>query len=91
MNATVYLACRNPDKAKVAAEDIKRTTGNPQVECLELDLASFASVRAFCSSFDGTGLALDILINNAGLVAAARAVTEDGFEKTLQVPAVAPH
>ncbi|KAJ9070390.1 Dehydrogenase reductase SDR member 13, variant 2 [Entomophthora muscae] len=84
MNAKVYLACRNSEKANVAIEDIKETTGNSQLEFLELNLEKISSVREFCSKFKRTEPVLDILINNAGLIQIDRNKSEDGFEKTLQ-------
>lgn len=85
MNATVYLACRNPAKAEAAVADIKATTGNDAVASLPLDLESLASVREFGSRFNSLGHALDLLVNNAGLSVANRTTTKDGLEKTLQV------
>lgn len=49
-------------------------------EFLELDLASLGSVREAAGRFIGSGRALDILINNAGIGVNRRGVTEDGFE-----------
>ena len=43
--ARVIILCRNQDKAKEAAADITKETGNGAVECEKLDLASLASVR----------------------------------------------
>eukprot|EP00064_Thunnus_orientalis_P006324 superscaffoldBa00000654_g6340 len=72
--ARVILACRNKEKAEAAAFDIRRESGNTQVVFMQLDLASFKSVRSFAETFLKTEPRLDILINNAG---AGR--TEDGF------------
>jgi NAD(P)-dependent dehydrogenase (short-subunit alcohol dehydrogenase family) len=55
------------------------------VEYLPLDLASFASVRAFASAFGERGEQLDVLVNNAGGVLRSRSTTEDGHETQLQV------
>ncbi|XP_059187980.1 dehydrogenase/reductase SDR family member 13-like [Centropristis striata] len=75
--ARVILACRNKDKAEAAAFDIRRETGNNQVVFMQLDLASFKSVRRFAETFLKTEPRLDILINNAGVLGPGR--TEDGF------------
>ena len=47
---------------------------------MELDLASFESIRAFASLFKSSHHKLDVLINNGGPIVAARRVTKDGYE-----------
>jgi NAD(P)-dependent dehydrogenase (short-subunit alcohol dehydrogenase family) len=73
--AHVILAVRN---VELGAQRAAEMGGDTTV--LELDLAEQASVRAFPGLFDGD---VDILINNAGMVAQRRAETVDGFETTL--------
>lgn len=73
----MILACRNKEKAETAAYDIRRETGNNQVVFMQLDLASFKSIRSFAETFLKTEPRLDLLINNAGVVAAGQ--TEEGF------------
>jgi NAD(P)-dependent dehydrogenase (short-subunit alcohol dehydrogenase family) len=69
--AHVILACRNTAKADAA------TTGiSGDLEVRALDLADLASVRAFV---DGLGT-IDVLVNNAGVMAVPRGRTADGFE-----------
>ncbi|XP_063059086.1 dehydrogenase/reductase SDR family member 13a.2 [Engraulis encrasicolus] len=75
--ARVILACRNRQKADEAIEDIKRETGSCDVVYMQLDLASLQNIRNFAQTFLKTESRLDVLINNAGLVADGR--TEDGF------------
>ncbi|XP_023257201.1 dehydrogenase/reductase SDR family member 13-like [Seriola lalandi dorsalis] len=75
--ARVILACRNRDKAEAAIADIQQETGSTDVLYMHLDLASLKSVRCFTETFLKTESRLDLLINNAGLVADGR--TEDGF------------
>jgi retinol dehydrogenase-12 len=79
----VILACRSPEKARAVADAIKRDSGNPRIELLELDLASFASIRRAAAELLARKAALHVLINNAGL--AARGLTADGFELVLGV------
>uniref|UniRef100_A0A665U8Y8 Dehydrogenase/reductase (SDR family) member 13a, tandem duplicate 2 n=1 Tax=Echeneis naucrates TaxID=173247 RepID=A0A665U8Y8_ECHNA len=73
----VILACRNRDKAEAAIAEIQQTTGSTDVVYMHLDLASLTSVHSFTQTFLKTEARLDLLINNAGLVADGR--TEDGF------------
>ncbi|XP_053191966.1 dehydrogenase/reductase SDR family member 13-like [Scomber japonicus] len=75
--ARVILACRNRAKAEAAMADIQQETGSADVGYMQLDLASLTSVRSFTETFLQTESRLDLLINNAGLVADGR--TEDGF------------
>ena len=70
--ARVVLAVRDEEKGRAAAESID---GTPEVR--RLDLADLASVRAFAESWDGP---LDVLVNNAGVMAIPQRRTADGFE-----------
>lgn len=70
----VILACRNADKGAQAAATM---TGD--VEVRGLDLQDLASVREFADSVD----ALDLLVNNAGIMAVPYALTRDGFESQI--------
>ncbi|XP_066280163.1 retinol dehydrogenase 14-like isoform X1 [Branchiostoma lanceolatum] len=79
--ARVILACRDTTKAEAAANDIRETTGNGNVVVEELNLASLASVRKFATRIKKRETSLDILINNAGVSACPKWVTEDGFER----------
>ncbi|XP_061638430.1 dehydrogenase/reductase SDR family member 13-like isoform X1 [Phyllopteryx taeniolatus] len=81
--ARVILACRNKKKAEAAVFDIRRESGNNQVVFMQLDLASFQSVRSFAETFLKTEPRVDILINNAGLMGPG--CTEDGFSMVLGV------
>ena len=79
--AQVILACRNLDKAEAARRRILAQVPDAQVETALLDLASLASVRAFADKFLAQQRSLDLLINNAGVMALpTRQVTPDGFE-----------
>ncbi|KAF9891129.1 hypothetical protein FE257_005065 [Aspergillus nanangensis] len=77
-NATLYLAARSLDKAKVAlGPDLMQS---PRVHLLELDLSSLRSVRACAAQFLSQSQTLNILIANAGVMAPPEGRTEDGFE-----------
>ena len=78
--ALVVLACRNMDKGRTALAEVKATASGPTPELVPLDLASLSSVRTFAEGFTRAHDGLDLLINNAGVMAAPRRFTEDGFE-----------
>lgn len=82
--AQVVLAVRNPTKGAAAVTDI--TTSNPgaAVTAEPLDLSSLASVREFARKMTERDQPLDLLVNNAGIMAVPkREVTADGFELQL--------
>jgi NAD(P)-dependent dehydrogenase (short-subunit alcohol dehydrogenase family) len=78
--ALVVLACRDMDKGRSALADVERVASGPPPELEELDLASLDSVRAFAERFAASHDGLDLLINNAGVMAPPRRRTADGFE-----------
>src|SRR5690606_32430241 len=74
--ARVVMACRDVARAEAAAH---RIGAGGRVRVQRLDLASMASVREFGDSWSGP---LNILINNAGVMAPPRfSTTDDGFER----------
>jgi len=79
-NANVILACRNQDKAKVAADRIHGEAPNARLELIPLDLSDLSSVRGFADAFRRQHSRLNVLVNNAGVMALPRRVTKDGFE-----------
>jgi NAD(P)-dependent dehydrogenase (short-subunit alcohol dehydrogenase family) len=81
--ADVVLACRDTAKGTAAAEAIRSAAPGAAVAVEELDLSSLASVRAFAERFAGGHESLDLLINNAGVMAPPRRETADGFELQL--------
>jgi NAD(P)-dependent dehydrogenase (short-subunit alcohol dehydrogenase family) len=79
--AHVLLACRDRAKGEAALERLRAETVDSSAEVVVLDLASLASVRAIAEAELARGLALDLLINNAGVMAPKqRRETADGFE-----------
>lgn len=78
--AKVILACRDMDRANKAAEEVRKRSGNVNVIVKKLDLASLQSVRQLAKDILASEERLDILINNAGVMACPKWQTEDGFE-----------
>ena len=66
---------------RAAADDIRSTAPTATVTVAALDLASLASVEAFAKQMLDDGRPIDLLVNNAGIMAVPkRQTTEDGFE-----------
>jgi NAD(P)-dependent dehydrogenase (short-subunit alcohol dehydrogenase family) len=78
--AEVVLACRNLDKANIAAKEIRSMVRKAKLGIIQLDLADLASVRDFADTFKGRYDSLDLLINNAGIMIPPFTKTADGFE-----------
>jgi NAD(P)-dependent dehydrogenase (short-subunit alcohol dehydrogenase family) len=87
--ARLFLACRSEEKAGAVVEEIRRDSGNREVEVLPLDLGDLASVRECAERFLATGEPLHVLINNAGL-AGQRGLTTSGFELAFGTNHVGP-
>jgi NAD(P)-dependent dehydrogenase (short-subunit alcohol dehydrogenase family) len=81
--ASVVLACRNTAKGDEALTEIQSLLPAAQVELAELDLSSLASVQEFAERFLASHDGLDLLVNNAGVMAPPRRETADGFELQL--------
>jgi len=75
--ARVTMACRNMAKGEAARREIEAAVPGAALELEQLDLSSLQSVRAFAGRVAG---AVDLLINNAGVMAPPRGETADGFE-----------
>lgn len=78
--ARVIMACRSLEKGEVARQQILALNPEVEPEVWHLDLASLLSVRAFADKFNVASERLDLLINNAGLMAIPYGRTEEGFE-----------
>jgi NAD(P)-dependent dehydrogenase (short-subunit alcohol dehydrogenase family) len=81
--ATVVMACRDAAKGERAAAAIGAAAPGADVHVAELDLADLASVRDFSATLAAEHDRLDVLLNNAGIMASPRRLTKDGFESQL--------
>lgn len=82
--AALILPCRTSAGAESARRRILAEVPAAQVETLLLDLASLGSVRSAAQSILASGRRVDLLVNNAGIMALpTRRVTDDGFELQL--------
>lgn len=77
----IYLAARSPAKAQAAIDEIQAQLPTPaNIKILELDLSSLESVRKAAAKFTAEEERLDILMLNAGIMAAPPGMTCDGYE-----------
>lgn len=79
--ATVILACRSQAKAEAAIETLARAgVARERLEFRACDLSSLDSIRACAAELGADPRPIDLLINNAGVMALPRSETRDGFE-----------
>lgn len=81
--AKIYMACRDPVRCEGARLEIIEKTKNENIFNRTLDLGSLESVRKFADKFLAEESKLDILINNAGVMACPKGLTKDGFDLQL--------
>jgi NAD(P)-dependent dehydrogenase (short-subunit alcohol dehydrogenase family) len=91
----VLMACRDPVGVEgirdgLAADPLVSAAGGRVELAPPLDLGSLESVRTFAVALSRSGTAIDALVNNAGVLCSSRAVTADGFERSLGVNFLGP-
>jgi NAD(P)-dependent dehydrogenase (short-subunit alcohol dehydrogenase family) len=81
----VVLACRDPARGQAALSQLRAEVPAAKVELRELDLADLSSVHRFASDWAGPGQdrSLDLLVNNAGVMAIPHRLSADGYELQL--------
>ncbi|HVV08805.1 oxidoreductase [Amycolatopsis sp.] len=78
--ARVLLACRSPERGRQALHTVQ-AVAQTEPRLIKLDLADLGSVRQTAAEVrELTGDALDVLMNNAGVMATPKGLTTDGFE-----------
>lgn len=85
--ATVIMACRSTDRGTRAAAEVRQSVEHAasRMDVLQCDLASLQSIDSFASAVAAEYPPIDVLCNNAGVMAIPRQETDDGFEKQLGV------
>lgn len=78
--AQTIMACRSMEKARATLTQIQAEIPNAPAEIMQLDLASLESVNTFAEMFKTKYGRLDVLVNNAGIMAVPYQNTVDGFE-----------
>jgi retinol dehydrogenase 12 len=76
----IYLASRSQENAQASIATIRAVVPNANITILPLDLASLASVRDAANLVNTTTDRLDILMNNAGIMATPPGTTKEGYE-----------
>jgi len=80
--ARLVIVSRSAEKCAATVAQIKRATGNQNVEFIAADLSTRAGVQQAAFEFKKNYARLDVLINNAGGLFFTREITVDGYEKT---------
>ena len=83
--ATVVMACRSQDRGERAAAELRHATDSGVLDVRTCDLADLDSVASFAEGVRDDYDGIDVLCNNAGVMAIPRQETADGFEKQLGV------
>jgi len=83
--AHVVMAARDPAKTAAAEARLRERHPSASVEVVPLDLGDLSVVRAAADAVLGTHARVDLLVNNAGVMAMPRGRTADGFETQLGV------
>ena len=88
--ATVVTVSRGGGSGDEKTSQIRRETGNSDVVFMPADLSAMSEVRRLAERFKTRFDRLDVLVNNAGLFAAKRQLTDDGYELTFALNHLAP-
>ncbi|TPX56878.1 hypothetical protein PhCBS80983_g04224 [Powellomyces hirtus] len=78
--AHLYFGVRNTEQGRKVADEILADGGPGKIDVLEIDLSSLESVRKCAGEFKKKSKQLNVLINNAGIMACPEGKTKDGFE-----------
>ena len=90
MGAQVIITGRSQKTAEEAVANIKSASGNTRVDFLLANLSAQKNVHALAEQFKAQYERLDVLINNAGLAASKKELTEDGLESDFAMNVVSP-
>jgi len=83
--ARVVMACRSLERGRVALHQVQQRAKSSNIALMKLDLSSMDSIDEFAEEFREKETRLDILINNAGVMAVPNAKTKDGFESQMGI------
>src|SRR5215204_1903723 len=83
--AAVLLHGRSPERLEATLEALKSQTGSEKATSYLADLSSLAAVRDLAECILSEHDRLDVLVNNAGIIARERRESEDGYELTFAI------
>ena len=87
----VLVTGRSQQRGEAAVAELRAASGNDAVELVTGDLSTKAGVTALADALLAATDRIDVLVNNAGMMAQERTVTDDGFELDFAVNVVAPY
>jgi retinol dehydrogenase-14 len=87
---TVIVHGRTKERAERARDQLSRVSSGGRVECVHGDFSSLAHVRRMADEIERRFPRLNVLVNNAGIIANTRGVSVDGYELTFAVNHLAP-
>ena len=90
LGATVWLVVRSNARGEKARAAVLERSGNHAIHVGLCDLSDLQSVRQFAERFEAHAGRLDVLVNNAGVLTAERAISPDGIELTFATNVVGP-
>ena len=88
---SVIMACRDLEKGEAVRKRILEEEPTADLQLMQVDLASLASVASFAETVKARGLVLSGLFNNAGVMNRRYGVSPDGFERTIAVNYLSPY
>lgn len=91
LGAHVVLACRDRARAEQVASDINGMINEPRAMVMPVDTSGQRSIREFARRYRDTHDALDVLVNNAGVLLADRRTSVDGVELTFATNVLGYH
>ena len=91
LGAEVILVCRDRTRGETVASEIHRTTGAERATVMTADISDQSSIRAFVRRYHDIYGALDVLVNNAGVLLPDRRTSIDGIELTLATNVLGYH
>src|SRR5918994_5118758 len=83
--ATVLLHGRSPERLEATLEELRSQPGSEKANSYLADLSSLAAVRDLAERILSEHDRLDVLVNNAGIIAPERKESEEGYELTFAV------
>ena len=86
----VIMAGRDAGRLEAARDSVAARAGSPRLETALADFASLAAVRRLAGTVLEMHERLDLLVNNAGLIAPRYQTSQDGYELTVAVNHLAP-